>query len=321
MKVKILITVQIILFAALYGKAQITVDCDNKIGLGNEMTNPGYAIDILGATRICPSSGGDYITISNDNSYGWVFNANGNGIGMLGYQNSLYSVKAHDIYASNIVYSSDKSLKKNIRTLYDALPLIKKLRPVSFDYNYDYSGEKNVNLRTRLETGDKNRLGFIAQEVQKVLPQSVSMEESDSTLCIRMMDFVPLLVKGMQEQLAYLDSLKSELNELKESENAIKSARIESLESVFETEAKLYQNSPNPFSERTVINCFIPKSSNNARLLIFNTQGTLVKTCLISGRNQTSVTIAGSELNAGVYIYSLIIDNKEIDSKRMILGN
>ncbi len=50
-------------------------------------------------------------------------------------------------------------------------------------------------------------------------------------------------------------------------------------------------------------------------------KGRLIKTYPITGRNQTSVTIEGDELRTGTYFYSLIIDNKQADSKRMILSN
>ncbi len=81
----------------------------------------------------------------------------------------------------------------------------------------------------------------------------------------------------------------------------------------------MYQNAPNPFSEKTTIKCFVPESCIDARLLVFNMQGTLIKTFGIQERNQAEVTISGSELNPGMYIYSLVLDTREIDSKRMIL--
>ena len=81
----------------------------------------------------------------------------------------------------------------------------------------------------------------------------------------------------------------------------------------------LEQNNPNPFNEKTTINCFIPAYSIDARILVFDMQGTLVKTTVLSGRNQTEITFSGAELKAGMYIYSLVVDGKEIDSKRMIL--
>lgn len=39
----------------------------------------------------------------------------------------------------------------------------------------------------------------------------------------------------------------------------------------------------------------------------------------VTERNNASIKINGKELAAGMYIYSLIAENKEIDSKRMIL--
>jgi len=35
--------------------------------------------------------------------------------------------------------------------------------------------------------------------------------------------------------------------------------------------------------------------------------------------NHVKLTISGSELNAGMYFYSLIADGKEVDTKKMIL--
>ena len=54
--------------------------------------------------------------------------------------------------------------------------------------------------------------------------------------------------------------------------------------------------------------------------MVFNMQGALMKQMPIQ-RQQQRVIINGSELTAGMYLYSLIIDGKEIDTKRMILTN
>ncbi len=223
------------------------------------------------------------------------------------------------MYAENIEDTSDKNLKKNISTLFDALPVIRKLRPVSFDYNFDYSGVKNIKVRNKLQTDDKNRLGFIAQEVQEILPQSVSTKEPDSTLCLRMMDFVPLLVKGMQEQTGYIDSLILVVNELKASQAKTKRAQLKDAGDNSQLLPRLYQNDIGIYTNQTIINCFIPVNSNEAYIRICDMQGTIVKACSIIGRDQTSVAVPGAELLPGMYTYSLMIDNREIDSKRMIL--
>ena len=48
-------------------------------------------------------------------------------------------------------------------------------------------------------------------------------------------------------------------------------------------------------------------------------QGTEIRSFMIEDRGLSMITIQGSELTAGMYLYSLIADNKIIDTKRMIL--
>jgi hypothetical protein len=50
-------------------------------------------------------------------------------------------------------------------------------------------------------------------------------------------------------------------------------------------------------------------------------QGTLVKSFPLELRGQGTVTVNGSELRAGVYLYTLIVNGKEADVKRMSLVN
>ena len=85
------------------------------------------------------------------------------------------------------------------------------------------------------------------------------------------------------------------------------------------TGATLLQNIPNPFSQTTSIKCFIPSNSKASSLLVFDMNGTLKKTIPISGTGDITLAINGKELIAGMYYYTLVIDNNEIDTKKMIL--
>jgi hypothetical protein len=81
----------------------------------------------------------------------------------------------------------------------------------------------------------------------------------------------------------------------------------------------LYQNNPNPFSVSTTINYYLDNNASNASILIFDMQGTLLKTVTLSNTGKGSIVISGGELNAGMYMYSLVANGKEVDTKRMIL--
>ena len=83
--------------------------------------------------------------------------------------------------------------------------------------------------------------------------------------------------------------------------------------------ATLAQNIPNPFSNSTRIDIYLPQNVNNAVLYVYNMQGVQIKSFAINERESTSIIIEGYSLQAGIYLYTLITDGKEVDTKKMIL--
>ena len=300
--------------------AQIKVLSNGNVGLGAGNTTPGNPVDLLGTTVIRPTSSGVYLRFSTD-TYGFTLNPSSAHNGQIGYQTSFRSVNSDYVYSNGVLLTSDSKFKINVKQLDLAMPLIKKLRPVTFDYTFDYSKVENDILRTKLQDEDKNRLGFIAQEVKEVLPQAVKEREADSTLCIRMDDFIPLLVKGLQEQSLKIDSLQSAIVEMRTSQNLLKSATISTGSTTYlsENRASLEQNIPNPFSQETRIGCTIPESSGTSVLYIYNMNGTQLQQYNVNGKGKQIVTINGNSLEPGMYLYALVVDGQEVDTKRMIL--
>ena len=82
---------------------------------------------------------------------------------------------------------------------------------------------------------------------------------------------------------------------------------------------KLYQNTPNPFKETTVIRFSLADDAADAAICIFDMTGKQLKRIPVS-RGQDSISVNGTELGAGMFLYSLIVNGKEIDTKRMILS-
>jgi hypothetical protein len=80
----------------------------------------------------------------------------------------------------------------------------------------------------------------------------------------------------------------------------------------------LNQNVPNPFAESTVIGYNIPTTFRKAELKFMNINGTVIKTVNITRTGKGEITVYADDLTSGMYIYSLIIDDKIIDSKRMV---
>jgi hypothetical protein len=153
-------------------------------------------------------------------------------------------------------------------------------------------------------------MGLIAQEVELVVPEVVRMTPN-GTLAVEYFGLIGLLIEAIKEQQIEIDSLKEQKflkysNSTGENSSTIKENNI------------LYQNVPNPFNQNTVI-CFkIATGTKMASILIFDMQGSLLKTYNVSNSVE-KITIFRNEFNPGMYLYSLIVDGVEIDTKRMIL--
>lgn len=75
---------------------------------------------------------------------------------------------------------------------------------------------------------------------------------------------------------------------------------------------------PNPASASTTISYSLPKNSNNARIVIRDLLGATVKEIPITDFKGKK-TITTSDMQDGIYFYSLVLDEKIITTKRLII--
>jgi hypothetical protein len=134
------------------------------VAIGTNVPNDAYRLLISGsdttASNYC-------LVVRNSNPTNLIYVRND------GY---LYSISAWS--------GSDRRLKENITDLDNGLNKVLGLKARKFDF---------IN-------GFKNQFGFIAQEVQEVIPDAVSVfQEEDQMLAIKMDFIVPHLVKAIQE--------------------------------------------------------------------------------------------------------------------------
>lgn len=93
---------------------------------------------------------------------------------------------------------SDITLKTNVKPLEDALEKINKLKGVSFIWK--------ESEETKM-TGLKEDIGFIAQEVQEVIPELVRKNDN-GLLSLRDKGIIAYLVEAVKEQQKQIDELK-----------------------------------------------------------------------------------------------------------------
>lgn len=111
-----------------------------------------------------------------------------------------------------------------------------------------------------------------------------------------------------------IDDLKKEVQELKE---LLKQSRTSVDMSTVSNEPKLYQNVPNPGKGETVINYYLPKEVNSASIGIYTISGQLIRNIPLREKGNGSVTLTG--IRGGSYVYTLSVDGKNTDSKKMMI--
>lgn len=224
-----------------------------------------------------------------------------------------------DIYAPvsapQFLTSSDANLKTNIKPLENMGDLLDDITPVSYMLKAKNNSGLIQNEGDAKNIGESSHLhyGFIAQEVKEVYPDLV-YENSDGILSIDYTGFIPLLVDALKDMKATIIKQDAEIDMLK---NMVKDRPVD-LKDVGIV-ASLSQNKPNPFKVSTLIDCVIPESVSSAFIYVYDLIGTQKLRHAIKERNNVSLTIEGNTLSAGMYIYTLVCDGQEIDSKRMIL--
>ncbi|MFN3554921.1 MAG: T9SS type A sorting domain-containing protein [Bacteroidales bacterium] len=77
---------------------------------------------------------------------------------------------------------------------------------------------------------------------------------------------------------------------------------------------------PNPARDHTVVGFAIPSGSRSAQLVVRNLVGNIVFTQNLEP-NSTRTRINTQNLANGIYIYSLVIDNQVVSSKRLVVSN
>jgi len=232
----------------------------------------------------------------------------------------FYRIHSYQVYQNQALVTSDLRKKENIRSIDGPLSKILKTN----GYRYDYKNEntdsiKSLKRKEEIIKSNKNHIGFIAQELQSVIPEAVVYNESDDLYYVDYNAVIAVLVEAIKEQQARIIDLEERIGAIENKKSEKSASLILGEQTVTSRLPNLAQNVPNPFSASTRIDIYLPQSISKASLYVYNMQGAQIKSFPIEERGNTSVTIEGYTLEAGMYLYTLIADGKEVDTKKMIL--
>lgn len=239
-----------------------------------------------------------------------------------GYFNGAVKVTG-TLYSSTYQTTSDMRLKRDISEIKsDALSKLSRLNPIQ----YFWDKEQYIKLKMNdIDTSDKEKhtlvdcllddnihYGLLAQEVKELYPELVH-EDAAGVMSINYTELIPLLIQAVQDLSEQVSALSSS------SSTARKQAPKQQEGNTETIAATLYQNTPNPFTEETVISYIVPTEAQQASIYIYNMLGEQLSKYDISAFGDGNVTISANELYAGTFLYSLVVDGKLIDTKQMII--
>ena len=162
----------------------------NASGDKGFICSPGQGTFSLG--DIDEVGGGAYLSTDSTNMN---FYASGNNIARLTDVGTLTVTGDVVAYGS----PSDERLKENIKPIKSALDKVMKLQGVTFDW-------KKTDSVLEL----KEDIGFIAQDVQKVVPELVR-ENTNGLLSMRHQGITPILLEAIKELKAEIEELKKQI--------------------------------------------------------------------------------------------------------------
>jgi hypothetical protein len=313
------------------------------LGLGNMAEQNKTAVDITGGTAVGLSnvrssaigSNGSLLLYSNNKSgsgadtleqinmavqggYGYV------GIGItstwvtrrLSLPNIIGNA-GFGIARSWQTYSSRK-WKENVRPIESAMDKVNKLQGVRYTWKKEFGGNEDI--------------GFIVEEVDKVLPEVVSYGSDGNTPGMDYARINAVLVEALKEEHAKTEAMANDIAELKKlvanlAANSGKASASDipvidagNVTVVDIKPATIGQNVPNPFEGVTSIPYFIPKGVNAAELVISDNGSNELRRVVLADRGvQSKVVLSMSEFTSGVYQYALVVDGKIVDTKSMTL--
>jgi hypothetical protein len=123
----------------------------------------------------------------------------------------------------------------------------------------------------------------------------------------------------MQEQQEIIEHLNQEIVNIRQALPAdgklVKSENNDILNKV----PILFQNTPNPFNQKTSIDYFIPDGTKQASIMVTNQSGQVVYSAIINKTGMGRIILDDEFIPQGTYFYTLYVDGQIIDTKQMLV--
>ncbi|MEL6131928.1 MAG: tail fiber domain-containing protein [Bacteroidota bacterium] len=322
---------------------------------------PGLSVN-LGIKRIDFGTFIEFPTLTFEGITFWISGPSSSSQGgsdfgcgpVLAFYNPL-STTTYTIYGSansigGMWMGSDRKLKRDIKPISNAIETVQQLAGVTYNYNTEF--------RPELRLSDERQYGFIAQEVEKILPELVRPAidpygEEDDYMVMNYDGIIPVLTEAIKEQQEIMDDQQVTIGEQElridqqqevidqqqgfmEKQQSVINQLVDRLQEVEARlgiqgdapvnqtpqgpmgEIKLNQNRPNPADGKTIIEYTLPTEIAQAQLVIFDITGAEVNRYEVQS-GFGSVEIQAGELAAGTYLYTIEVEGQSVARRKMVI--
>lgn len=181
--------------------------------------------------------------------------------------------------------------------------------------NRDKQIQAEIDRKEAAEA-NRRRIGFLAQDIQKVLPELVQTEE-DGMMSIDYIGFIPIIVESIKEMQNTITEQKGQIEYLLdklgvESKGQLRSS-TSSNDDIDTDGGKLFNTLGASVRYRLPANC------QQAYLQIFDITGRIVKEIKLDATTDLA-NIQSSETGFGTFIYVLITDNRKADTLKKYIS-
>jgi hypothetical protein len=219
------------------------------------------------------------------------------------------------VAATGFIATSDETLKSEIKSIENPNKLIEALEGKSYLWSNEFIKESGAD--------NGRHYGFLAQEVEKVIPEAIVKDEN-GRYGVEYNAIIPVLVESQKEIIKENEELKSRLYAMEEKfallERSISQVCESGCAGLTKTTAEnlLFQSIPNPTDKDALVNYFLTKEDAKAKIVLFTQEGKDMESHnLEPKKGNGSIKLSLDGLSNGTYLYSLIVEGKVIDTKRL----
>ena len=283
----------------------------------------GYNFGVLGALQgsqagaaIFGTTSGKTLGLRVDERYAGYFDGN---------------VKVTGSLQGNVVNSAEVNAKstQTLRPINSALDGIASANPFMYIVRTQVPGigtgvvpDSATLTGTVAPTSDpvvsfgKSYYALDVNAVKQSFPALI-IKDAQGNEYVNYTQLVPILVQAIKE-------LKTELDDLKEAVASSGTRKVNAATNIAtntldEGWGSISQNTPNPFTDQSTVRVSVPDDASDAYIDILTLNGASLKRIPVSN-GLSEVSLSSFEFAPGTYLYTLVVNGKVSETRRMIVN-